>query len=88
MQSYIESRFATFHMLILAYKVKLMSHLVKCVTKVHTTFVIPQNTYYMLYFVISLGMHIVCDFRFDMYHDTFFLFSIRINDTNLRGNSS
>ena len=36
---------------------------------------------------LSLGLHIVCDFRFDTYHDTFFWFSIRINDTNLLGNS-
>ena len=33
--------------------------------------------------IYLLGMHIVCHFRFDMYHDTFFQFSMRINDTNL-----
>ena len=37
---------------------------------------------------IELGMHIICDFQFDTYHNTFCLFSIRINDTNLHGNSS
>ena len=30
-----------------------------------------------------LGMHIVCDFQFDTYHNTFFRFSISINDTRV-----